>query len=449
MKRLDRYLFRQLSITLVAVTVGLAALVWLTQSLRFIELVLDRGLSPAVFVELTGLLLPSFLSVILPITTFVVILFTYVRLAGDRELVVMRSTGLSDWRLAQPALAVAALATGLCLFLQLWLVPISHSAFREWQFEIRNEMAAILVQEGVFSPLGDDLTVYARRRDPDGNLRGIIVHDSRQPGAPVTIMAEQGRLISTPRGPRVTLMNGVRQTLEQSPPGAPNPGPRLSVLTFAENSLDLATSSRSQQDATRNRDSRERFIGELLDPDPAENLPDRDIRKFRSEAHQRLASPFSALAFALVGLATALSTSFRRHGDSRPAMAGVALVVGLLAVGLAIGNAAARDNAFIPLIWAQVLVPAAVSIWILIGSPGLRRRRPRMPEGITTIIGRPDLNAPDLHGLNLHGPDRHASASTGPASTNPASNGPAAQGTAPHGPDARHTSLPHPGASLS
>ena len=76
MTRLDRYVFRQLAVALIAVTVGLAALIWLTQSLRFIELVLDRGLSFAVFLELTGLLLPSFFAVILPITTFVVTLFT-------------------------------------------------------------------------------------------------------------------------------------------------------------------------------------------------------------------------------------------------------------------------------------------------------------------------------------------------------------------------------------
>ena len=57
MTRLDLYIFRQLALGLLAVTVGLAVLVWLTQSLRFIELVLDRGLSFLVFVELSWLLL--------------------------------------------------------------------------------------------------------------------------------------------------------------------------------------------------------------------------------------------------------------------------------------------------------------------------------------------------------------------------------------------------------
>ena len=80
--RLDRYIFRQLFWGLIAVTTGLTALIWLTQSLRFIELVVNRGLSMLVFMQLTGLLIPSFIAVILPITTYVVIQFMYNRLSG-------------------------------------------------------------------------------------------------------------------------------------------------------------------------------------------------------------------------------------------------------------------------------------------------------------------------------------------------------------------------------
>ena len=50
--RLDRYIFRQLFWALIAVTAGLTALIWLTQSLRFVELVVNRGLSLLVFMRL-------------------------------------------------------------------------------------------------------------------------------------------------------------------------------------------------------------------------------------------------------------------------------------------------------------------------------------------------------------------------------------------------------------
>jgi len=267
MTLLDRYLFRQLALALLAVTVGLAALVWLTQSLRFIELVLDRGLSLAVFFELTSLLLPSFFSVILPITTFIVMLFVHLRLAGDRELVVMRAAGLSNWQIARPALALGLLVVAVMALLNFWLVPLSHTAFRQWQFEIRNQLVGVLLQEGVFSTLGNDLTVYARKREADGTLRGILVHDQREAGGAVTILAQAGRIGQGPEGPRVTLYDGVRQQMERGASGAP---PRLTVLSFSENSVDLARVARNEE--TRNRDSRERSVTELLNPDPAEGL---------------------------------------------------------------------------------------------------------------------------------------------------------------------------------
>ncbi|NGM20635.1 LPS export ABC transporter permease LptF [Roseomonas stagni] len=374
MTRIDRYILRQLVGGLLAVTCGLAALVWLTQSLRFIELVLDRGLSLAVFVQLTGLMLPGFFAVILPITTFVVVLFVYVRMNSDRELVVMRAAGLSQLRLARPGLMLALMAVGAGYVLNLWLVPLSHTAFRIWQFEIRNQMAAILVQEGVFSSVGGDLTVYARLRDRDGTLRGILVHDARERGAPVTILAEQGRITTGPNGPRVTLQNGVRQQMERVPNPAPGAQPmRLSVLSFNENSVDLARATR--QEEARFRDSRERSIPELLHPDPAEGLRPRELARFVGEAHQRMSAPLTALSFALVGLAVALTGQFRRHGGGLRLAAGIGIVVGLLAVGLTIGNLATRDNSFVWLIWAHATAPGFVALWWMLGAPGLPRPR--------------------------------------------------------------------------
>jgi lipopolysaccharide export system permease protein len=371
MTRIDRYLFRQLAAALVAVTVGLAALVWLTQSLRFIELVLDRGLSLLVFIELTSLMLPSFFAIILPITTFVAVLFTYVRLAADRELVVMRAAGLSQWRLARPAVLLGGFATGLCVLLNLWLVPLSHAAFRQWQFEIRNQLVGVLLQEGVFSQVGDDLTVYARYRDPDGTLRGILVHDQRDAGAPITILAEAGRITTGPTGPRVTLINGVRQQVEAARGEVPM---RLNTLSFSENSIDLARAGRGEE--ARSRDSRERSIRELLDPDPAEGFRERDLRRFRAEAHQRLSSPLTAVSFALVALAVALTGQFRRHGGGLRIAVGIGIGVGLLAAGLSAGNLAARDDAFVPLIWAQAILPGIVAVWWMLGAPGWPRGAP-------------------------------------------------------------------------
>ena len=353
-RSLDRYVFRQLATALVAVTLGLVALIWLTQSLRFVELVVNRGLSFAVFLELTSLLVPGFVAVILPITTFVVVQFVYQRLAGDRELTVMRASGLSQLALARPALLLALLVVGACYALNMLVVPVSYKAFREYQFEIRNKVAAFLLQEGVFTPISDDLTVYVRSREPDGTLRGILVEDARQRNSRATILAEQGRLVTIGNSPRVLLQNGSRQEIERSTG-------RLNILTFAENTVDLAASSKS--DEQRYRDASEMSLPELLNPGP--DVPARDVGKLQVEGHRRLTSPLTAASFALVALVSVLTGGFKRHGGVVRPIAAVLTVVALLAAGLTVGNLAARQPALLPLMWVQAILPGMVCAGLL------------------------------------------------------------------------------------
>ena len=361
--QIDRYVLRQLSIALVAVTGGLVALIWLTQSLRFVELVVNRGLSIGVFLELTGLLIPNFVAVILPITTFVVVQFVYQRLAGDRELTVMRAAGLSPLMLSRPALALVGCVVAISFGLNIWVVPRSYTAFREYQFEIRNRMAAFLLQEGVFTPVSDDLTVYIRGRDRDGTLRGILVEDARQKNSRATILAETGRLIAGATGPRVLLQNGSRQEIDRV-------NGRLNVLTFSENSIDLASSSKNGE--TRYRDSAEMSIAELVNPASALNA--RDIGKLLVEAHRRVSSPFTAASFAMVALVSVLTGAFRRYGNVLRPLVAVLSVVALLAIGLAVQNLAARQPALIPLIWVHALLPGVVGAWFLYARQPLPRR---------------------------------------------------------------------------
>jgi lipopolysaccharide export system permease protein len=368
--RFDIYIFRQVLVALIAATGGLTALIWLTQSLRFVELVVNRGLSLLVFLRLTSLLIPSFIAVILPITTYVVIQFVYQRLATDRELTVMRAAGLSPWALARPALAVALLTTALGYGLTLWAVPASLADFRQFQWEIRNRLAAFLLQDGVFTPLSDKLTVYIRSRDQDGTLRGILVDDARDSSAHATILAVRGRLVDSPSGPRVLLMDGSRQEIDHQTG-------RLNMLTFKQNEIDLADATKD--DAARPADMSEVSLGALLDPHP---YLERDRSKWLAEGHKRLTSPLTTLSYAMVGLLSALGGMFRRHGGILRPLVTVAVMVLLLALGLAFGALAARDNSLIILMWLHAVMPGIICASLLLG-PSIRPFAGRLRPSVT------------------------------------------------------------------
>ena len=238
LNRIDSYIVGQLVVALFLVTAGLVALIWLTQSLRFIQIIVEHGLSPLVFIKLTFLLVPSFVSTILPITCFIVVLFIYTRLAGDRELTIMRTLGLSDLSLARPALGVAFAAMLAGYALTLGIVPVSLNAFRSYQYEIRSQIAAFLLQPGVFTPVSSTITVYVQARGTDDSLHGILIEDESDPAAPATILARSGQLSVTAQGPMLVLQDGSRQQIDSTTG-------RLDVLTFQRNIISLAQTAKA------------------------------------------------------------------------------------------------------------------------------------------------------------------------------------------------------------
>lgn len=148
MTRLDRYILRQCFAVMIFVTVALSAAIWLAQSLRLIDLIVNRGLSIDVFFYLVLLILPRFLDIVLPIGVFIAVLFTFSRLAAESELVVMRSAGLSNIALAKPVLVLAGIAFLLLMSLSAYFLPASNRAFKDLQFEIRNRFVRAWFRRG-------------------------------------------------------------------------------------------------------------------------------------------------------------------------------------------------------------------------------------------------------------------------------------------------------------
>jgi len=366
MKGYSRYIFKQLLVTTLFVTFCLTCAIWLTQSLRYIELIVNHGISLGTFLELTMLLMPSFLAVVTPIALFSAVMFTYNRLWMDRELIVLRSVGVSQLGLATPALAVALIVCGASYALQLYLMPASFQVFKDMEFAIRNNFSALLLQEGKFNTLGEGITVFVRARAPDGELLGILVHDSRQKDRPMTYIAERGALVSTPSGPRVVLFNGDRQQVERS-------DGRLSMLYFTRYNIDLGQLTESFESHWRR--PQERFLGDLLYPDPKSKADQYYYGQLIAEGNQRLSSPFYAVTFALIGLAALLSGDFNRRGQTFRVLAAIVAVVVLQAAAIATVNMASRNLLVLPLIHLNVIVPGALAALYVLRPP--RWRLPR------------------------------------------------------------------------
>jgi lipopolysaccharide export system permease protein len=359
MNSYTRYVLRQLFAGMLLVSAGLTCIIWLSQSLRFVEMIVNRGLSAGTFVYMTFLLLPNFLTVILPIALFTVIVFTYSKMVTDRELVVMRAAGVGQFGLAKPALIMTLLTLIFGYALNLYLLPESYKAFRLLQWEIRNTYSHVLLKEGSFNSLSGSITVYVRERAPDGQLLGILVHDEREAKAPVTLMAERGALVDTESGPRVVMYNGNRQTI-----GA---NAKLSILYFDRYVFEVPTTQESIAD--RFREPRERSMSELFNLEDAEGINISDWGKYKVELHKRFVTPLLGVGFAMVGLACLLYGPITRRSQTLRIVTAVTIMISLQGAALALENVVAKNLALVPMLYLLAAVPMVAGLIMLITHP--------------------------------------------------------------------------------
>lgn len=363
---LHRYVSRQLIIATLFVGGILICIVSLIRSLRLVDFVINRGLPPTVLLKLTGLLVPSFLTIVLPIALFTATLFVYNKLINDSELVIMRSTGMSQNALAVPAIVLAVIVTLLSYGLHLYWLPLSYSGFKDMRYTFQNTFGSVLLQQGRFNTPVDGVTVYVRARENDGDLLGIFVHDTRVQERPVTIMAERGALVTSETGARVVMFNGNRQEIDTETG-------RLVLLYFDQNSIDLNAFDENLE--PRWRDPQERFVGELLNP--GDSAVERFYRtSLIAEGHRRLSAPLLVFAFVTIALASLLSGEFSRRGQTKRILTAVGFVIVLQSLAIALANLTTQSLALVPLLYALPIGTILTAFLIIARRP--RRDRSRL-----------------------------------------------------------------------
>jgi len=294
MPRMSAYVLRQLIEPIALFAFLLTTVIWLSQSLRLLDLVINRGQSAPMFAYLTMLMLPQLLVIILPVAFFGGALYGLHRMNAESELIVMAASGYSRVQLAQPVLIAAAIVMGFTYLCGLYFMPLGQRLMKAEVMNIRADIGTAILNEGNFNTPVKGLTVFIRELAADGHIQGILVHDNRNAQRPTTYLAQTGVLAQTSAGARLIMENG---TIEQSS----RRGGQLSILKFQRYvfNLDQFASQQHQQVLA----TTERYLSELFSPHLTKDPGNRLRRIYLAEAHNRLTAPLYCLTFALIALA--------------------------------------------------------------------------------------------------------------------------------------------------
>jgi lipopolysaccharide export system permease protein len=390
MYRLFSYVLRQLAGPVGLFIFLLSSVIWLSQSLRLLDLVINRGQSAPTFFYLTLLMLPSLLVVVLPIAFFAGTLYGLHRLNADSELTVMSAAGFSRSQLLAPVLVAAAVVTAATYACSLYIMPFCQRLMKDKEIDIRGDIGAAILNEGQFNTPAPGLTIFMRELAPDGELRGVLVHDERDRLRPTTYLAESGVVAQTAAGARLIMVDG---TIEQGTvqgacrhgPALPRKGkeslpkcdtasgfapPSLSVLKFKRYVFDLDQFNGRRQDEELR--TSERYLSELLWPVSSGPLKPQARNIYFAEANNRLAAPLYCPAFALIAFA---AVTLGRHARGAYALRLAAASIGAATLrigGYGIQGIAARNPIFCVLFY---LIPLAAGAAALADIQGFNIRR--------------------------------------------------------------------------
>src|SRR5450631_1749476 len=245
MGRLDRYIVMTAGGAFLAALSTLTGMVWLTQILRRFDLVTSQGQTILMFFTVTGLALPTLIQLTAPMALFLAITYTLNKLNGDSELIVMGAAGFSQWQLFRPLFLFALVVTVATAFLSIEGGPLSVRMLRDQLAVVNADIISNVAQPGRFAALDRGLTFHIRERAPGGALRGIFVHDSRDPKGVTTYIADRGQIVSSDAGIFLVLEDGTMHRSAEKSGSA-------SMVEFKNYAFDMSQLNASEKSAQAN-----------------------------------------------------------------------------------------------------------------------------------------------------------------------------------------------------
>lgn len=281
---LDRYVFREVAITWLAVTGVLLAILVSNQLARILGLAASDGLPQKVVMTLIVLTSMQNLTVLMPIGMLLAVMMALGRLYHDSEMAAVRACGSGPERLYLPVMLLAVMVAAGLAWLAFDIAPTAYGKAMDLKREALREAQFGQLEPGKFRTFANGAAVfYAERADDAGVLYNVFIE--RRDGDKVEV-AVAGRAVhrieDEGRLHVVVLYDGERY---EGVPGEPT----FRKMRFAEHGIPIRI---PDPDAGKLRPEAKSMAVLLASDDP------RD----RSELQWRLSLPVMVLVLALLAV---------------------------------------------------------------------------------------------------------------------------------------------------
>ena len=234
MKRiLDRYIFREIAVTWLGVTMILLMILLTNQFARVLGDVAKGKLPRDAAFDVIGLSAAQYLTVLVPIGLFLAVMLALGRLYRDSEMPAMMACRVGPSGIYRPLLwLLVPLALGVA-WLSIEGTPRALTTIERISAEARREADLNSIEPGRFTVFGPDrAVVYGERVTEDGFMEGVFLERRLEEDIIEVVIAKRGEQVESedPDTRLLVLYEGRRY---EGIPGTPS----FRVIEFAEHGI--------------------------------------------------------------------------------------------------------------------------------------------------------------------------------------------------------------------
>ena len=191
------YLVNQILAPFYASLIILSSILFLGKLIPILDIILDYNIALNDFIRLYAYFTPQLLLFALPMASMMGVILGTTHINNENELMVLRASGISLYKMLPPVIVVALSTALLTGFFSINLIPAGNRAKVELAFQLATEKIERAMHEKRFSESLGDIILYADRIDPKNQKwEGVYISDMRDHEHPVTIISETGIISS-------------------------------------------------------------------------------------------------------------------------------------------------------------------------------------------------------------------------------------------------------------
>jgi len=339
------------------INVGFLLFIFLmTNILDITNYIVNYKIGVTVVLSMLLFSMPQFLQFVIPMSVMLAVLLTFMRMSGDNEVIALKASGFSIYKLLPPVVLFCAGGALLTMFLTIYGIPWGNLSLRLLTTSVAASSFEIGLKERTFNDNFKDVMLYVSKINAGNKeLVDVFIEDRRNEEMVSTIVSSRGKLFSSPENLyfRLRLWDGTINQVDIK-------NRSVNSIQFDTYDVRLSIKDLIQGTGNQRKSRKEMSLDEMRDFISASEKKDRAYYKILLDFHKKFSIPLASVVLGLIAVPLGIQSEVRKRSPGLAFGLGFFLFYYVL---LTIGTGLGKSGKLPPLIgmWMPNLVMGTIA----------------------------------------------------------------------------------------